>query len=104
MSRRIVVLGSVNTDLVVRCERFPSPGQTVNGRDFRSLPGGKGARKNQATGTELGNEPAGQLFDLSKDPGETKNLHAARPDLVKELKALLEQSKSSGRSRSVSTP
>ena len=33
------------------------------------------------------------------DPGETKNLYSQKPELVKELKALLEHSKSTGRSR-----
>jgi arylsulfatase A-like enzyme len=41
----------------------------------------------------------GQLYDLATDPGETQNLYHARPEIVAELKALLEQSKSSGRSR-----
>lgn len=41
----------------------------------------------------------GQLYDLEADPGETKNLYLERPEIVKELKALLEQSKASGRSR-----
>ena len=41
----------------------------------------------------------GQLYNLDTDPGETKNLHAAHPEIVKELKALIEESKSSGRSR-----
>ncbi len=41
----------------------------------------------------------GQLYDIATDPGETKNLHAERPDIVQELKALLEESKASGRSR-----
>jgi arylsulfatase A-like enzyme len=41
----------------------------------------------------------GQLYDLATDPGETQNLYHARPKIVAELKALLEQSKSSGRSR-----
>jgi ribokinase len=45
MSKRIVVLGSVNTDLVLRCSQMPLPGQTIHGRDFRSLPGGKGANQ-----------------------------------------------------------
>jgi len=40
----------------------------------------------------------GQLYDLVEDPGETKNLSAEHPEIVKELKALLEQSKRSGRS------
>jgi len=41
----IVVVGSVNMDLVVRCARLPRPGETVIGHDFRSVPGGKGANQ-----------------------------------------------------------
>ncbi len=41
----------------------------------------------------------GQLYNLEADPGETTNLHSERPEMVKELKALLEQSKAAGRSR-----
>ncbi len=40
-----------------------------------------------------------QLYNLETDPGETKNLHAEHPEIVKELKSLLDQSKSTGRSR-----
>ena len=38
------------------------------------------------------------LYNLDTDPGETKNLYSMRADMVKELKALLEESKASGRS------
>jgi arylsulfatase A-like enzyme len=41
----------------------------------------------------------GQLYHLINDPGETTNLYFERPDVVKALKALLEQTKVSGRSR-----
>jgi len=44
-ARPIVVVGSVNMDLVVRCARLPRPGETVIGHDFRSVPGGKGANQ-----------------------------------------------------------
>ncbi len=44
-------------------------------------------------------EASGQLYNLAADPGETKNLYATRPEIVIELKSLLEQSKSRGRSR-----
>ncbi|MEN9576569.1 MAG: Arylsulfatase [Verrucomicrobiota bacterium] len=40
----------------------------------------------------------GQLYDLASDPGETTNLYFKRPELVAELKALLEKSKAEGRS------
>jgi ribokinase len=44
----IVVVGSLNMDLVVRTPHIPVPGETVLGRDFQIIPGGKGA--NQAVG------------------------------------------------------
>jgi ribokinase len=42
---RIVVVGSVNLDLVARCERLPRPGETVTGATFERVPGGKGANQ-----------------------------------------------------------
>ena len=44
----IVVLGSVNMDLVLRCPRLPAAGETLHGHDFRSVPGGKGANQAEA--------------------------------------------------------
>jgi ribokinase len=40
---RVVVLGSLNVDLVTRVERHPSPGETVLGDGLSRLAGGKGA-------------------------------------------------------------
>lgn len=40
----------------------------------------------------------GQLYDLEVDPGETKNLYFANAEKRKELQALLEEAKQSGRS------
>jgi ribokinase len=45
MSRGIMVVGSLNADLVVRAPRFPSPGETITGTDFAVFPGGKGANQ-----------------------------------------------------------
>ncbi len=45
MTGRIVVVGSVNTDLVVFADRAPGPGETLVARDFALLPGGKGANQ-----------------------------------------------------------
>jgi ribokinase len=41
----IVVVGSLNMDFVVGVDRLPAPGETVLGRDFQMIPGGKGANQ-----------------------------------------------------------
>ncbi|MFE5712651.1 ribokinase [Streptomyces sp. NPDC056501] len=41
----IVVLGSTNMDLVAYVPRAPARGETVTGRAFRTIPGGKGANQ-----------------------------------------------------------
>ncbi|MEL5960507.1 ribokinase [Streptomyces sp. CLV115] len=41
----IAVLGSTNMDLVAYVERAPGLGETVTGREFRTVPGGKGANQ-----------------------------------------------------------
>ena len=41
----IVVLGSLNMDLVVRSPRLPKPGETLIGEPFQTFPGGKGANQ-----------------------------------------------------------
>lgn len=42
---KIVIVGSANTDLIVRADRIPSPGETVLGGEFRIVSGGKGANQ-----------------------------------------------------------
>jgi ribokinase len=41
----VVVVGSVNADLVVRVDRWPAPGETVLGSDLETHPGGKGGNQ-----------------------------------------------------------
>ncbi len=45
MSGRVIVVGSVNIDLVVRGARLPAPGETVTGGTFEQHPGGKGGNQ-----------------------------------------------------------
>ena len=45
MNSPIVVVGSANTDLVIRAPRLPRPGETVTGRRFEIVAGGKGANQ-----------------------------------------------------------
>lgn len=43
--RDVLVVGSLNADLVVRAPRFPQPGETLSGEDLHVIPGGKGANQ-----------------------------------------------------------
>ena len=55
MAKKIVVVGSINLDLVATVKRMPKEGETLEGESFATYPGGKGA--NQAVGTaRLGGE------------------------------------------------
>ena len=42
---RVCVVGSINADLVVRVERMPKPGQTINGSPLCTVSGGKSANQ-----------------------------------------------------------
>lgn len=44
-SGRIVVVGSLNADLTIYCDRLPLPGETVHGNGFAVNPGGKSANQ-----------------------------------------------------------
>ncbi len=41
----IIVIGSINLDLIANVDRLPSPGETVSGSSFTTAPGGKGANQ-----------------------------------------------------------
>lgn len=45
MNGRVIVVGSINTDLVVATPRFPLPGETLTGSSFTVSGGGKGANQ-----------------------------------------------------------
>lgn len=60
-AKKIVVIGSCNTDMVIKSDRLPVPGETILGGTFMMNPGGKGA--NQAVAAaRLG----GQVTFISK--------------------------------------
>jgi len=75
-SKRIVVIGSSNTDMVVKSDRLPVPGETVLGGAFMMNPGGKGANQAVAvarlggnvtfiskTGNDLFGKQSVEMFD-----------------------------------------
>jgi ribokinase len=42
---KIVVIGSLNMDIIATCARLPQPGETVMGLSYLTEPGGKGANQ-----------------------------------------------------------
>jgi len=45
MKPRVLVVGSINMDLIVRCRRVPQLGETTHGEELRTAAGGKGANQ-----------------------------------------------------------
>lgn len=85
IKKNIIVVGSSNTDMVVRTYKFPLPGETIIGGEFLMTPGGKGA--NQAVAArrlggevvfvgKIGNDIFGkQAMQLLTEEGiDTKNI------------------------------
>ena len=66
MSRRVVVVGSINADLVIRSERLPTPGETVTGGSFERHHGGKGG--NQAVAAARLGVPVAFVGAVGDDP------------------------------------
>jgi ribokinase len=55
LKKKIVVIGSSNTDMVIKASRLPVPGETVIGNEFMMNPGGKGANQAVAIARMGGN-------------------------------------------------
>jgi len=79
MKSSILVIGSTNTDMVIKADHLPAPGETILGGSFFMNPGGKGANQAVAakrlggnvtfiakTGNDIFGERSLQLF---KDEG-----------------------------------
>jgi len=63
--KQVVVVGSINMDLVANTERIPVKGETVAGNDFQTHPGGKGA--NQAVAVARLGYPVAMIGRLGND-------------------------------------
>jgi len=77
----ILVVGSLNADLVVRAPRFPQPGETISGSDLLTIPGGKGA--NQAVAAARQGASVAMVGRVGKDsfgPELISNLQKNRVD------------------------
>ena len=53
--KNILVIGSLNMDLVINTDRIPAPGETLHGSGFSHFPGGKGANQASACARAGGN-------------------------------------------------
>jgi ribokinase len=79
MAAKILLVGSVMMDLILRCERAPQPSESVLGHDYRNAPGGKGSNAAVAAAragakvaayATVGNDTNGDyLLDRWKDEG-----------------------------------
>ena len=69
MTGRVLVLGSLNVDLVTRVERHPRPGETVLGEGLQQVAGGKGA--NQAVAAAAAGAPVSMVGCVGDDAGGT---------------------------------
>ena len=63
---------------------------------WKFIPRRPGVKRLQFTGTDTGNHPEFQLYDLASDPGETNNVASAHLEKANELLALLEAEKAKG--------
>jgi ribokinase len=78
---RVLVVGSINMDLIVRCDRIPQEGETIHGEDLVTAGGGKGANQAVAA-SRLGAHTTliGRVGRTSSGPGSAR--HFRRTELI----------------------
>jgi len=82
----ILVIGSLNADLVVRAPRFPAPGETISGEDLAIIPGGKGANQAVAAARQGPSvEMVGRVGNDSFGPTLLQNLKENHVDTARVL-------------------
>ncbi len=67
--------------------------------DWKFIPASAKPKRSPSTNTELGNDAAGQLYDLRNDPGEKTNVAAEHADRARKMAARLDEIRAAGRSR-----
>ena len=65
MKPRVIVVGSANTDLVLRVPKLPRPGETITGGQFQIIAGGKGA--NQAVAAARAGAQVTLVANIGRD-------------------------------------
>jgi ribokinase len=82
-TRKIVVVGSANMDMVIGVERLPREGETITGTDLRLFPGGKGANQACSAGRLAGRvSMIGQVGEDAFGSALVESLAAANVDVA----------------------
>src|SRR5450755_1985746 len=76
VQKPIVVVGSINLDLVARADHLPQPGETIIGTSFTTFSGGKGA--NQAVAVAKLGYPVAMVGNVGDDGFGRQLLQAMR--------------------------
>lgn len=90
----VLVIGSVNMDLVVKVDRFPNPGETILSNNFQMFPGGKGA--NQAVCTSKLGAKTSFIGKIGKDQFGEKLSASLEKNGVNLDNLIIDQSLNSG--------
>ncbi len=89
----IIVVGSINLDLIATVDRLPGRGETVPGDAFKTSPGGKGA--NQALAARRAGAEVSMVGAVGRDPFADTALACLREGLV-DVSAVREAHASTG--------
>ena len=76
--KKILVIGPSNTDMIIKLERLPTPGETIIGGDFATAGGGKGA--NQAVQCARLGAGVILLARIGKDPFGDRSVEQFRKE------------------------
>lgn len=78
--KKIVVVGSSNTDLIIKVPEIPRPGETLLGGEFRTFPGGKGA--NQAVAAARAGGEVVFIAAVGDDPYGEEAIRGYKSDRI----------------------
>src|SRR4051812_26947050 len=97
MPDSIVIIGSINMDLVCRTARSPAAGETVLGSEFHAIPGGKGANQAVAAAKLARGDLAVHMVGrVGADDFGERLLHGLQHNGVKTERVTLTEGVSSG--------
>ncbi len=94
MSNRIVVVGSSNTDMIIKVHTIPKPGETVIGGRFSTAPGGKGA--NQAVAAARAGGNVSFIARVGNDMFGKQAIEGFRADRIDVSRVIVDPSAPSG--------